>query len=228
MLKREVAFQNKDTLAYRFRSRRMRVFEDFVRQHCEEKLNRGEPIRILDMGGTYLFWSALDFKYQAQSEITLVNLSPLELPDNAPANVHSIQGDATNLPFIPERSYDVAFSNSCIEHVGQKPEWEKMAREMMRIGRCYFLQTPNRHFPIDPHGPFVPLLHLMPTEARIFILRHLKSLNLTSREQAIRKIDNSAHMLTYRDLRSLFPKGTVLREKFMGLTKSFMVYGDCE
>ena len=227
MFEGQTAFQNKNTLSFRFRSRRMRVFEDFVREHCAEKLNRGETIRILDLGGTYLFWTALEFKYLAQSEITLVNVSPFKIPDNAPPNVSGIQGDATNLPFIPDRSYDVAFSNSCIEHVGRKPEWEKMAREMMRIGQCYFLQTPNQYFPIDPHGPFVPLLHLMPTETRIFVLRHLKSLNITSREQAIQKV-NYAHMLTYRDLRALFPNGTIWRERFMGLTKSFIIYGDCE
>jgi hypothetical protein len=65
---------------------------------------------VLDVGGTSQIWHMLDTPY----DVTLLNEDPQELETGS---VRCVIGDGRNLQF-PDRSFDVAFSNSVIEHVG--------------------------------------------------------------------------------------------------------------
>jgi hypothetical protein len=72
------------------------------------------PIRILDIGGAEPFWASMD-DLLAGLDITMVNLHP---QTTRHPQVHAIVGNACSLSGIPEQTYDVAFSNSVIEHLG--------------------------------------------------------------------------------------------------------------
>lgn len=50
-----------------------------------------------------------------------------------------------------DNEFDAVFSNSVIEHVGDYEAQRQMANEIMRVGKRYFVQTPNFYFPIEPH-----------------------------------------------------------------------------
>ena len=69
---------------------------------------------VLDVGGFYKNWSYLEDTPQ----LTLINLGPR--PELLPVEVKYVRGDARKLPFA-DKSFDVVYSNSVIEHVGGSP-----------------------------------------------------------------------------------------------------------
>ena len=72
--------------------------------------------------------------------------------------------DATErLPF-EDGAFDLAYSNSVIEHIAP-PRRAAFAREIRRVARGWWVQTPAYGFPIEPHS-LLPGAHWLPTAAR--------------------------------------------------------------
>jgi hypothetical protein len=117
------------------------------------------------------------------------------------------------------------FSNSTIEHVGDFADQRRMAMEVRRIGRQYYVQTPNRHFPIEPHFMF-PGFQFLPIWIRIWLLQHFtlgthnKVPNRYDAEREVRSI----RLMTRREVEALFPDATIFEERYYGLVKSFVAY----
>ena len=119
-------------------------------------------------------------------------------------NVTFVRADARALPF-GDRDFDIAFSHSVIEHV-LGDDRRLVAAEIARVAERYWVQTPNRWFPIEPHY-MVPLYQFLP---RWFRRRHDAGTG------------NSIELLGARELRLLFPDARIERERFLGLTKSLI------
>src|SRR3954453_337970 len=149
-----------DSFSNRMRSQRFRLFERLV-------ADVPPPVRILDIGGTNAFWERRGWADRADAEITPLNLfaEPQEH-----ANIVSAVGDATNLAEYEDKSFDVAFSNSVIEHLFTADAQRAMAAEVQRVARAYWVQTPNFWFPMEPHF-LVPGWQYLPVAARVAILR---------------------------------------------------------
>jgi SAM-dependent methyltransferase len=64
------------------------------------------------------------------------------------------------LPF-PDQSFDVAYSNAVLEHVGGPEQRRFFIAEALRVARAVFIAVPNRWFPFEHHTG-VPLLHYAP------------------------------------------------------------------
>ncbi len=179
------------------------------------------PLSILDVGGTQEFWEKMEFIHN-DIEIILYNLSPIET--TYPVLV-SMVGDARDMSEFVNQEFDVVFSNSVIEHVGSYSQQHRMAEEVRRVGKRYCVQTPNRYFPIEPHV-LLPFFQFFPFELKIFLLSHFKSpwgWKITSRQEAIRYV-RGIRLLSEKELRQLFPEARIYKEKFLGLTKSFILY----
>jgi hypothetical protein len=113
-----------------------------------------------------------------------------------------------------------------IEHVGGAADQKRMADEVQRVGRRYFVQTPNRYFPIEPHFLF-PGFQFLPEAAQVFLLSHFRlgTYEIVRDRDYARTLVREIRLLSLSEFRRLFPQATIHRERLVGLTKSFIAYG---
>ena len=91
------------------------------------------------------------------------------------------------------------------------------------MGKGYYVQTPNRWFPVEPHY-LAPFIHFLPKSRHKGLIRNWSFwgwLNRPSVQEAEQFADG-IHLLTRADMRSLFPDAVILRERTLGLTKSLI------
>lgn len=203
------------SLANKLRLKRFALFKSLI-----SPLPR--PLKILDVGGTQVFWERMGFTGIDDISIMIINLTKTE---TTYPNFKSVVGDAKNLSMFRDNEFDIVFSNSVIEHVGDFDDQRRMAEEVKRVGKRYFIQTPNRYFPVEPHFLF-PFFQFLPLQIQVFLLRHFEigwNTKIKDKQKAI-EIIKSIRLLTKKELKQLFPGATIYKEKFFGLTKSFIVY----
>ena len=139
-------------------------------------------------------------------------------------NIKSVVGDARDLNQYSDKSFDIVFSNSVIEHLDTFIDQKKMAKEIKRVGKKYYIQTPNYYFPLEPHFMFIGFQWL-PLYFKIRVLRYYNSgykHRIKDKESAMR-IANSIRLLKEKEIKKLFPKSKINKERFLGLTKSFVI-----
>jgi SAM-dependent methyltransferase len=186
----------------RWREERYRLFLN------ELEVKPDEP--ILDVGAGE--GSALE-RFNKTNPITAVDLEHESTRWLEGENVTVMQGDGTALPF-GDRAFPIAFSNSVIEHV-PKALQPAFAQEISRVAERYFVQTPNRWFPIEPHYQ-MPFFHFLPERAQRALNRRFT--------MGFRKKGEwyETTLLSMSDMRRLFPDAEIHREKRLGLTKSLI------
>ena len=180
-------------------------------------------VEILDIGGTQEFWTLMTGGDPGDVRVTLLNIEHQPVTS---AKFVSAAGDARDMPEFADKSFDVVFSNSVIEHVGNYADQRRMASEVMRVGRRYFIQTPNKRFPLEPHFLF-PFFQYLPDEVRAQMVHRFDVgwyKRIPSLEKARAEV-RSIQLLTRRRFMDLFPGATLHEEKLLGLTKSFVAYG---
>ena len=224
-LEKQVAGSSNDSLAIKMRKKRMNEFEQFFASNFKEEIESGKKIQILHIGGTYRYWDTVSFKFQNVSHITLLNMTEEEISDNQREKYSSVVGNATDLSQYDDKCFDLCFSNSVIEHVGNRDMQESMAKEMRRVGRHYYLQTPNYWFPFEPHYR-LPFVQFFPTKIRArcgfnWKMGYFK--NIETIEEA-RETARQIVLLTRDELKRLFPEDEIRNEKMGLFTKSFYLY----
>src|SRR6266540_38544 len=101
---------------FRFwRERRFRLFLTLIQPRATDAL--------VDVGGYPAYWAG---RGPVVGSVDCVNVEAVAWrADAAPGHrIRALVGDGRALPF-PERTYDIAYSNSVIEHVGS---WEDQRR----------------------------------------------------------------------------------------------------
>ena len=203
------------SLANRFRRQRFALFASLL-----GSLPR--PVRVLDVGGTELFWHHMGGPEQLGVQLVLLN----QHPSSPQAGIEAVTGDGRDMARFGDDAFDVVFSNSVIEHLGAWREQQRMAGEIRRVGRRFFVQTPSRHFPIEPHF-LVPGFQFLPQSVRVGLVRrfalgyHEVMPNADEARRAVEEI----RLLSSGELRLLFPGAELYRERVLGMTKSFVAYG---
>jgi hypothetical protein len=190
-----------------FRRRRM---NRFISLFCPTS-----QVRVLDIGGTPQTWTN-ESKTCKQFSITLINLR-----SNRAVGDHRfalLEGDATALPFADD-SFDLAFSNSVIEHVGTWEQQQTFAHEARRVARKLWIQTPARSFPLEPHL-LAPYVQYLPKSVQHRIVRWTPRGFL--QPDVVHEIVDEVRLLTYREVKQLFPDCLILKERVLGLTKSYI------
>jgi hypothetical protein len=196
-----------------FRRRRMRRFYATLRPTPQT--------RLLDIGGDPHTWL-----FEARScepvPVTLVNLrfpNPAAFSNSRFTAVH---GDATGLSF-ESQSFDIAYSNSVIEHMTTWERQQAFASEARRVAKSLWIQTPARHFPIEPHL-LTPFFQYLPRRLQIRVARHFTLWGLLSKPSAmqVNEFISEIRLLTLREMKQLFPDCLILKERVFGITKSYI------
>lgn len=215
-LRKVANVEDPGSVSNRMRSRRMEKFAGLI-------ASLPKPIRILDVGGTALFWQQRGWTERPGVHITTVNL---EAEAKKWPSIDSVKGDATRMPEFGDKSFDVVFSNSVIEHLFTFENQAKMAAEVQRIGRAFWVQTPNYWFPIEPHF-HVPGWQWMPVSMRVAMLRRRRCgwRGPCPNTDEARALVTEVRLLTASEMRRVFPTAKLWRERVMGLTKSFVAIG---
>jgi hypothetical protein len=203
-----------DSLASRMRRRRLEWLNELLDA-------RPEPVRILDVGGTAEFWRQNRDALTRRCELTLLNLAPADisgLPD-----AQALVGDGRRMPQFEDGGFDLVFSNSVIEHVGTLYDQMAMAAEVRRVGRGYFVQTPNRWFPLEPHY-LMPLWQFWPLRLRAWLQRRrtLGWMRCQPDPLCARAEVEQVRLLDGWEMRRLFPDGERLAERVGPLVKSWV------
>jgi len=204
-----------DAAVRRFRADRMRRFA--------AAFGVSGQTRVLDVGGTPLNWLLAEVR----PRVTLLNMPRAREP--LPSGFEMIFASGCELPF-PGRSFDVVFSNSVIEHIGDPAARRRFADEIRRVGRSFWVETPNRWFPVEPHL-CTPLLHFLPRRWQEWLAwkgsvwEVLERPTPDRREFYIRHYLNDIRLLDAAELAGLFPGARIVRERFLGVTKSLVAAG---
>jgi hypothetical protein len=204
------------SLATRLRRRRFQLFLSLL------KSLKGH-VEILDIGGTQQFWDLMLENDALDIRVTLLNI---EHQQPSGERFVSAVGDARSMPQFPSGKYDVVFSNSVIEHVGDYESQRRMANEIRRVGKRFFVQTPNKRFPMEPHFLF-PFFQYLPVGARAWLVNHFDVgwyKRIRDKEAARAEVE-SIQLLTRGQFAALFPGATIHAERLAGLTKSFVAIG---
>ena len=178
---------------------------------------------ILDIGGTQEFWDLMLADDATDLRVTLLNVEHQRVSSR---RFVSAVGDARSMSQYPSQSFDVVFSNSVIEHVGSYEDQRRMADEIRRVGRRFFVQTPNKRFPLEPHF-LVPGFQYLPVTVRAWLVNHFDVgwYKRIPDAAAARAEVESIQLLTRGKFGALFPGARIHEEKFAGLTKSFVAVG---
>jgi SAM-dependent methyltransferase len=182
-----------DAVSLRSRKRKLRLFLDEIRPTEESTiLDIGADDLGFGEGDTCRTLNFFEELYPWPERITALGLSDGAGFSRRYPSIPHVQGDATSLPF-DDGTFDVAFSNAVIEHVGGPERQQRFVLEALRVARRAFITTPNRLFPIEVHSR-LPVVHWLPrpTARRIF--------DALGADAA-----TDVHLLSPRAFRALFP-----------------------
>ncbi len=205
---------NKGSYWHGMRLKRFGLFREL-----SDRYAKNSRLRIIDIGGVPAFWDNMGMAGDERYSIDCFNVMAQE---SRFKNISCFVGDGTELRGVKDNEYDIAFSQSVIEHVGPRANHAKMANEIKRVAPKYFIQTPNYYFPVEPHIrlPFFQFLPLGLRAALAVIIKGKSFRNYAKVKSAVAGVN----LLTRAELERLFPDGKIEEEKLMGLVKSFMVH----
>jgi hypothetical protein len=173
-------------------------------------------MHVLDIGGDARAWLISGLR---PAHLTLLNLFEQPVREDW---ISVVVGDACD-PSVRLPAADVVYSNSVIEHVGGHWRRKRYAETVRRASDRYWVQTPNRYFPVEPHF-LCPALQHLPRAAQALTVtvwpvgnyRHLSAPDVAL--EAVQGIE----LIGAAELRAYFPDAAIRRERLAGLTKSLI------
>lgn len=194
-----------------------------------------ENTKILDLGsetGSAINLILQDTPIKPENVyIADINSDVLEKGKEQYGFVPVLIDESGRLPF-DDQFFDIVYCSSVIEHVTvpKKEVWsfysgekfkqqalkhqKEFAREIQRLGKQYFVQTPYRYFPVESHS-WLPFIGWLP---RRLVIPILKFTNLFW----LKKTYPDWYLLKKNEMSMLFEDRTIIDEKSFGLTKSIM------
>jgi len=187
-----------------------------------------ENIRILDVGAEVdLFGTGglqfIDF-YPWKHRISAINLSSEHISSikQLYPEIDAITGDACKLPW-PDNYFDVVYSNAVIEHLGSLERQRKMAAEIMRVGKRWFITTPNRWYPFEFHMR-LPFVTWLPGNAYLWAGRIVAYNHVRKKYSWGSKWDD-LRLMSARELQSCFPDSKIIKHRVTFMAETLIAVG---
>jgi Methyltransferase domain len=177
------------------RGRRMALFERIMQPTSDMK--------ILDLGGQPMIWDSIKTKLN----ITCINLPGIAIEKHPTHhNITFIEGDACNMPQFKNGDFDLIFSNSVIEHVGDVGKRSQFSNEVQRLTNKYWIQTPYKYYPIEAHSGML-FWWLYPQTLRDNFIKKWRN-DLPAWTEMVETTD----IVEADEFKQLFPKAKFTRE----------------
>jgi hypothetical protein len=197
-----------------WRRKRFELFLQLIKPGLSETL--------IDVGGLPEFWTSSP---QIVARIDIVNLrqSTRQNINTQPHHIRTLVGDGCSLSML-DGSYDIAFSNSVIEHVGSFERQQQFAGEVRRVAKKLWVQTPAYECPLEPHY-LAPFIHYLPRPCQKRLLRWFTVrgwIERPSREKINHMVDTT-RLLRKSEMCELFPDCQIITERiFKVIPKSYI------
>lgn len=200
-----------------------------------QKFDLGAATRVLDVGSEngeniHLVLSGTGVKAE---NVYIADIAPEAIKEGRDKFGYQtvLLDESGRLPFA-EGEFDVVYCSSVIEHTTipkseiwkiknadefREKAWENQkifAEEVRRVGKSYFVQTPNRGFVIESHS-WLPLAGFLPRPWLLKVLR-------VSNRFWIKDAPPDFNLLNADEMAKLFPEAEIVLEKKFGLVKSIM------
>ena len=175
--------------------------------------------RVLDVGasGEVFLQYSLEDVYPYPARIVAGGYEPREI--QAARRLYPqpryVLFDGCALPF-PDQSFDLVFSNAVIEHILGAGRQEKFAQEVMRVGKSWFVTTPNYWYPFETHH-HLPFFQFLPRRVQMAYNRWLGTHIPKGTVQELALL--SAHQL-----RRLFPTSRIAKVRVTFWPETLVAY----
>lgn len=190
-----------------------------LRQQRKEEFTRRFPnladMRVLDLGGTAVSWRVSGLRADS---VTVVNLD--DSPDSGEPWMKIVRGDACAGGF---GQYDLVYSSSLMEHLGGHARRQQFADVVRESAPSWWIQTPYRYFPIEPHWIF-PGFQFLSFRARVMVSQHWRTIHtpaIKDRAAAIESVA-SVELISATEMRAYFPTSEIWFERIAGIPKSLV------
>lgn len=208
----------------RARYKRNRIFNQYLAPSQDDN--------ILDLGSEDGSYIASIVPYRDNVYIADFDQANLEKGRSKYGFQTVLLDERGKLPF-QDNFFDIVFCSSVIEHVtvDKKDLYSyqdsakfcrcayrrqiRFAREIRRVGKKYFVQTPDKYFLVESHS-WMPVLI-------VFLHRkvQIKVIDFVNRWW-VKKTAPDWNLLTPKKMQKLFPDAEIVLEKSFGMTKSIM------
>ncbi|UCC40233.1 MAG: class I SAM-dependent methyltransferase [Candidatus Aminicenantes bacterium] len=197
----------------------------------KQYLNPKEEDLILDLGGgTGAYISQfIPFK----KNVYVADIDEKELKKSAEEGFKTcVLNEDGTVPY-EDGYFDIIFCSSVIEHVTvdkkdmeaiqSSKEFQKLALkrqkrfsdEICRVGKSYFVQTPNKYFPLESHSRLPFIIVLLPRKMQTKTIKFFRKFWFS-------RTSPDWNLLTVESMKGLFPGAEIIKEKILGFTKSIM------
>lgn len=207
-------------LSYISRKRKLELFYNVI--------GPSEQTQILDVGGEVNPRGGSDLQfidsYPWKKNLEAVNLSSehvSRIKKHYP-EVDARVGDALSLPW-PDKYFDIVYSNAVIEHVGDFENQKKMATEIMRVGKRWFVTTPNRWYPFEFHLR-LPFVTWLPGYGYLWAGRII-SYNHVHKKYMFGIKHDGLRLLTARKLKLCFPNSKIIKQRVTFMAETLIAIG---
>jgi len=133
ILRKLASSSSTDNLSSKFRRKRFKIFQAYL-----AKVAITNP-KILDVGGTEDYWNNINLVFGTSFQPIINNISKDELNQG---NFSGILDDGKCLSSVKDNTFDIAYSNSVIEHLSTFEEQQEMANNLQRVA-CSILFCSN-------------------------------------------------------------------------------------
>jgi len=202
------------------RTRKLELFNKLMKPTKEMK--------ILDIGAEISpadeFIVKFIDKYPWKNNMSAINLSSehISLIQQYYPEIDARVGDACDLPW-EDKHFDIVYSNAVIEHLGNFEKQKQMAAEIIRVGKSWFVTTPNRWYPFEFHMR-LPFVTWLPRNGYIRFGRII-SYNHVKRKYVTGIKHDNLRLMTAKELNHCFPTSRVIKQRVTFMAETLICVG---